>query len=699
MVQVSGERLRIRAERRDRVCVVSLKGSLDMAASVELTECIKTERAARPGRLVIDMSGVSSVDFGGARALANAVRPVPGECQVIVRSLRPAARQQLELTGFDFGGPDSGRPGRDAGGQAPDVPPPRGLDRDLADSATGMLVREWRHLLGLAEQAIADARRSAQFLASTEDHVAATLQQLAARRPAAADRLGDLAQTARGYAATLRDQEAQDTGPAAPAWGRPGYAASGTVGRAVAFIEDRARDDIGVADIAAAAFVTVRAVQLAFRRYLDTTPLAYLRQVRLERAHQELLEADPDRTTITAIAADWRFTNASRFSAYYRAAYGVPPTRPCTSTTRALKPVRCSRALSGQGHDMTASQGRDIVTVAASAGGLEPLRTLLAALPADFAASVLVVLHIPATGGRTLPRILDRAGVLPAAAAVDGEPLRPGRVYVAPPDRHMLVVDGLVRTSRGPRQNGVRPSADPLFRSAALYGGARTIAVVLSGTLDDAALGAATVERLGGRVVVQDPADAAYDSMPRCALATTQRSEIRPSGKIAGLLVRLAGETVEVSSGEPPADLEEEVRSLLAGDPQVTPVPQAYSGFTCPECGGPLYHAREHAADSYDCLVGHRWSPESLLEEQAATVERAMWLAIRSLDERRRLTERLAESARNRGHAISAARFRVAAEEAALAADELRNATGKLTPVTEEPVEDQLTPGETSVGG
>lgn len=348
---------------------------------------------------------------------------------------------------------------------------------------------------------------------------------------------------------------------------------------------------------------------------------------------------------------------------------------------------------------MTASQGRDIVTVAASAGGFEPLRMLLAALPADFPASVLVVLHIPATGGRTLPRILDRAGLLPAAAAVDGEPLRTGRVYVAPPDVHLMVVDGMVRTSRGPRQNGVRPSADPLFRSAALYGGPRTIGVVLSGTLDDAALGAATVERLGGRVIVQDPADAAYSSMPRCALATTRHPEIRTAGAIAKLLIRLAREKVEMPSGEPPADLEEEVRSLLAGDPQITPSPRDYSGFICPECGGPLYHAREHAADSYDCLVGHGWSPESLLEEQASTVERAMWLAIRSLDERRRLTERLAESARSRGYAISAARFQAAAAEAALAADALRLTTSKLTPVTEEPIEDQLTPGETSATG
>jgi len=343
---------------------------------------------------------------------------------------------------------------------------------------------------------------------------------------------------------------------------------------------------------------------------------------------------------------------------------------------------------------MTASHGRDIVTVAASAGGLEPLRSLLAALPADFPASVLVVLHIPATGGRTLPRILDRAGALPAEAAVDGEPLKRGRVYVAPPDLHLLVVDGIVRTSRGPRQNGVRPSADPLFRSAALYGGPRTIGVVLSGTLDDAALGAATVERLGGSVIVQDPDDAAYGSMPRCAIATTTHPAIRSAKEIGGLLVQLTREEAGEREGEPPLELEEEVRALLAGDPQITPEPRDYSGFTCPECGGPLYHAKEHAADSYDCLVGHRWSPESLFEEQTNTVERAMWLAIRSLDERSRLTERLAAAARTRGHPISASRFQSAAEEAALAADVIRGATGKMTPVTEEPVADQLIVGE-----
>jgi two-component system, chemotaxis family, protein-glutamate methylesterase/glutaminase len=333
---------------------------------------------------------------------------------------------------------------------------------------------------------------------------------------------------------------------------------------------------------------------------------------------------------------------------------------------------------------MAALTGRDIIVVAASAGGLEPLRTLLAAMPADLPASVLVVLHIPATGGRTLPRILDRAGPLSAAAAVDGERLKPGRVYVAPPDRHMMVVNGVVRLSRGPRQNGVRPAADPLFRSAALFGGPRVIGVVLSGALDDAALGSATVERRGGVVIVQDPDEASYDSMPRSALAAAEHAVIQRAGKAAALITRLAGEEVEMRSGDPDGELEIEVSGLLAGDPQTITETRQYSGFICPDCGGPLYHAVEDRAESYDCLVGHKWSPQTLLEEQANSVERALWLAIRSLDERARLTQGLAEAARQQGHVLSAGRFHEVSKEAIQAADVIRKVASGLDPLDSE---------------
>jgi len=327
------------------------------------------------------------------------------------------------------------------------------------------------------------------------------------------------------------------------------------------------------------------------------------------------------------------------------------------------------------------AHGRDVVVVAASAGGLDPLRVLLSGLPSDLPAAVLVVLHIPATGGRTLPRILDRAGPLPAASAVDGERIQPGRVYVAPPDRHLLAAKDVVRLSRGPRQNGVRPAADPLFRSAALYAGPRTTAVVISGALDDAALGSATVERRGGRVIVQDPDDADYDSMPRNAIAVVKEPIVARSADLAAHVTRLArgGTSMPFSdASEPDEELIMEISGLLANAAETDTQTRSYSGFTCPECGGPLLSAHEERAETYDCLVGHRWSPQSLFEEQSTSVERALWLAIRSLDERGRLTERLAVAARQRGHSLSASQFSEAAEEARRSADAIRAVAGGM---------------------
>jgi two-component system chemotaxis response regulator CheB len=201
-------------------------------------------------------------------------------------------------------------------------------------------------------------------------------------------------------------------------------------------------------------------------------------------------------------------------------------------------------------------------------------------------------------------------------------------------------------------------------------------------------VGSATVEGRGGRVVVQDPREAAYDSMPRRALAVTDHAVIRTAREIPRLVAQLAREQVEVLPAELDPELEAEVRGLLAGDPQTSTATRDYSGFTCPDCGGPLYHGTEHQADSYDCLVGHRWSPESLLEEQANAVERALWLAIRSLDERGRLTQGLAEAARQRGHPITAARFEDASKEASQAADVIRKAANGMGSVTDEPAAD-----------
>src|SRR5579884_3723136 len=168
--------------------------------------------------------------------------------------------------------------------------------------------------------------------------------------------------------------------------------------------------------------------------------------------------------------------------------------------------------------DITA---RDLVVMGASAGGVEALRRVVAGLPAELPAAICIVLHLAPDSPSALPKILERAGALPCRAASDGEPLEPGSVLVAPPDRHLVVEDGRVRLTVGPRENGHRPAIDTLFRSAAARGD-RVVGVVLSGTRDDGAAGLAVIKANGGGAIVQDPKEAMYAGMPRSALASVQ---------------------------------------------------------------------------------------------------------------------------------------------------------------------------------
>src|SRR2546421_4483719 len=241
---------------------------------------------------------------------------------------------------------------------------------------------------------------------------------------------------------------------------------------------------------------------------------------------------------------------------------------------------------------------RDVIVVGASAGGVEALGRLASGLPPELPASIFVVLHLLASGTSVLDSILRRAGSLPATAGVDGERFERGHIYVAPPDQHLLIWDGSVRLSLGPRENGHRPAIDPLFRSAARAFGPRVIAVVLSGSLDDGAAGMRFVKERGGAAVVQDPADALYEDMPLNAAAASEVDHVVPIARMADLLCGLLEEPIE-NSVEEEADrvwTADELEERAEGEP---------SGLTCPDCGGALWEREEGSLVRFACRTGH----------------------------------------------------------------------------------------------
>jgi len=318
---------------------------------------------------------------------------------------------------------------------------------------------------------------------------------------------------------------------------------------------------------------------------------------------------------------------------------------------------------------------RDLVVVGASAGGVEALREFAGGLPADFAASVLVVLHLPPAATSALPAILDRAGPLPVRQAGDGDTLAPGHIHTAPPDRHLLVEDGHLRLSRGPTENGYRPAIDALFRSASRSFGPAVTGVVLSGALDDGVTGLELIKLRGGLAVVQDPEDAIFPAMPRNALGRVKADVVLPAKEMGGVLARQVLEHVDFA-GSVPMPVVDEVESNVAGAGEAPGVPEVVdvsepSGLSCPDCDGVLYslHDRGHR---YRCRVGHAWTAQALFQQQSGEVEHALWAALRALEEQRDLAARMAGEAQERGFPLVADRYRRHRAETAHAVDVLR---------------------------
>jgi two-component system, chemotaxis family, protein-glutamate methylesterase/glutaminase len=275
-----------------------------------------------------------------------------------------------------------------------------------------------------------------------------------------------------------------------------------------------------------------------------------------------------------------------------------------------------------------------VLAVGGSAGSVQPLIEVVRDLPEDLPVSVLVTIHV---GEQTrLPQILSRSGPLQATFARDREALEPGRIYIAPRSRHLIARDGLALLSPGPRVNRHRPAVDVMFASAVEWVAARAVAVVLSGALDDGAVGAALIDRAGGQVLVQDPAEAEFTGMPTAALMAASQAravsvrELAHEIRIAVDVARSVRSNLDAHGVTMRADMD----MIDSDDPAFLREDETrLTRLTCPDCGGGMAQVDLSRISYFRCHTGHQFSPQTLAAAQAEASEKKLWSAVAALEE------------------------------------------------------------------
>jgi two-component system chemotaxis response regulator CheB len=304
-----------------------------------------------------------------------------------------------------------------------------------------------------------------------------------------------------------------------------------------------------------------------------------------------------------------------------------------------------------------------VVVIGASSGGPTALRSLLSALPADFPDPIVVVMHI---GSRPsmLPLLLNESGKLRAEHAENGDVLMPGRIYVAPPDQHLLISDGKLELDHGPRENYTRPAIDPLFRSAARVFGPAATGIILTGELNDGTVGLYEIKKAGGIAIVQDPDDAESPGMPRSAARNVHADYCLPLSKIPDVLVQLANGGRQPKRGR---EVGGEMTMMNHEQPLARPTAQI-----CPECGGAMSEQVVGKLTQFRCHIGHVMSAEVLEVAQRGELEQSLNTALRLLSERIELCRQMANKCGLMGDAQGKDGWTEAAKESEMRIDMLR---------------------------
>ncbi len=297
---------------------------------------------------------------------------------------------------------------------------------------------------------------------------------------------------------------------------------------------------------------------------------------------------------------------------------------------------------------------RNIVVIGSSAGGIEALVRLAANLPKDLSAAVFVVQHMPAFAESNLSKILGRSSSVPVEDARNGLEFEEGKIYCSQPDKHLILENGKILLTKGPKENRFRPSIDALFRSAAYEYKERVVGVVLSGALNDGTAGMCTIKRFGGMTLVQSPEDALFDSMPAEAAKYTEVDYVETAdrmGEILGEITKKAAPTVAQILEEQKAQLKMEIeiaKNKNALDMGVFDNKQ-YTALTCPDCHGALIKMSADGIIRFRCHTGHAFTTDALLAGVTENIEKDLWKVMRGMEEGEMVLKNLANEFNNIG--------------------------------------------------
>lgn len=283
-------------------------------------------------------------------------------------------------------------------------------------------------------------------------------------------------------------------------------------------------------------------------------------------------------------------------------------------------------------------QKRNIIVIGASAGGFEAIKQLVADLPPDLDAAIFIVWHMSPDVKGILPQVINQQKTILATNALDNEPIAYNHIYVAPPDRHLVLEKGFVRVTHGPKENRFRPAVDPLFRSAAYFYGTRVIGIVLSGALDDGTAGLWTIKSRGGIAIVQDPEDAEVPSMPANAMQAVEIDYKVQVAKMGSLLVKLIEQPVTqhkdvVMDENKKTELEVRIAAQYNALEHGMLKLGELSPYACPECHGVLSAIKDGDIIRFRCHTGHAYSTATLLASITEKIEDSLWNAIRGVEE------------------------------------------------------------------